>query len=164
MNKAITVAAVVISVAAIAFAAPRPAATPGLESIAPVGRFTIEKESWEVPILLDTATGEMWMLQESTNLVEARMVAWTPMRRIANDAELAMWWKEAKGHEDRYLATVKSQSLAELERKRAELGPDHPDVINLAKEIAQFSPFQGVTDEQVDSAKAELRASGVDVP
>ena len=92
------------------------------------------------------------------------MVAWTPMRRVSDQAELETWAEEGRERHDQYLATLKAQSLAKLEQKKLDLGADHPEVTKLANEIKEHPFFVHVTDSQLEAAQQQLRSAGTETP
>ncbi|MEM6469423.1 MAG: hypothetical protein AAF802_07615 [Planctomycetota bacterium] len=122
------------------------------------GRFCIETEVWEQPILLDTATGQMWTLTESTNLVDARMVAWTSMKRISSQAEIEAWEEECRVRHSKYIASLKAISLAHLEERAGILGRNHPKVVEMRKSIEGHELFKNITDEQLEDARKNADA------
>jgi|GEM_PF-3481572 hypothetical protein len=147
--------AVVACLAAIAYAAssPQQRSTPPVAGATSNTRFTIHNGN-EGPILLDTATGNTWTIQASTNVFEvadARMVAWIPMVRIDDDDQFKSWLEKATAKYNRFVSVVKEKddALARLNKKRNELGVDHPDVVKLQQQIWAEESWQQLTVEQM---------------
>ena len=66
------------------------------------------------------------------------MVAWVPMTRLDDNAEVQAWQKKASGFFDDYFSQLKAEAEANLDRKRKELGSHHPLVQELERSVAEF--------------------------
>ena len=145
-------ALLLVAIAAVAFAA-SPASGPEVPTESPIpGRFIISKELGAAPALLDTGTGDIWILEDSTNVVHARMQAWVPMERLRNAEDVERWRLRAKDKYEKFIESMKEEMLSSLTKKAKALGPDHADVLALSDEIRNNS-WVNVSDDEVKAAR-----------
>jgi hypothetical protein len=152
MKYVACVALLLVAITAMAFAA-SPTSEPNVADESPIpGRFIISKELGAAPALLDTGTGDIWILEDSTNVADARMQAWVPMERFQNAEEVERWRLRAKDKYESVIGSMKERVLSSLAEKAKDLGPDHPEVLALSEKIRK-NPELNVSDHEVEAAR-----------